>query len=103
MTDGQGKQREFSEHRLQEGQLDFQRMLLGVSGIADDDLRQIFYRRNCLLIDWNDPKRRGEAGAGWQGQPIDCKPMRRAKQNDTSYRTPQGRERGVSTRGDRPE
>ncbi len=55
VADGQRQQRKIAEHRLQEGQLHFERVLLGVRGFADDDLRQVGNRRHRELIDRDYP------------------------------------------------
>jgi hypothetical protein len=41
VADGQRDQREIVEHALQEGQMHFQRVFLGMHAVAEDDLRQV--------------------------------------------------------------
>ena len=82
VADGQRHEGEVVEDALEEGQVHFQRMLLGVRGVAENDLRQIGDLSDCCLVEPNIAERRGECFGFGQRQAVDRNPVRRAEQND---------------------
>ena len=60
MANGQRDDGEGVEDALKEGQMHFQRVFLGVSGVAENDLRQIGDLSDRCLVEPNIAERRGE-------------------------------------------
>ena len=95
VADGQRQQREIGERALQEGQVDFQRMLLRVCRRADADLRQLRDQCACRCIQAYLAEWCGECFAIGQGQTAEGNPMRRAEQDHAADCRPPRRQRGV--------
>ena len=82
VADGQRHQFEIIEHRLQERQLNFQRVFARMRGRAHDNLGQIRQRRNRSLVNRDFAQRRLKGGNAWQCQAAHRDPVDRAEQHD---------------------
>lgn len=69
-ANGQRNQLELAQHRLQERELNFQRMLQGMRGVADDHLRQLLDRGEGFPIKLNDAQRRRKGAGRREGYPF---------------------------------
>ena len=83
ITHRQGQQLEVFEHRLQKGQMYFQRMFLRMRRRADYHLRQRGNGRARLLVDFNLSQRGGKEVRVGQGQPANRHPMHWPEQDHT--------------------
>jgi hypothetical protein len=97
-ADREWGEREAAQHFLQEGKLDFQRMLHRVRRVAHYDLRQVAHRIERFGIDAHRPEGRGEAADARHRKRPHRHPVRRPEENDALYGAASGHELIVSAR-----
>jgi hypothetical protein len=95
----QRHQRELAEHGLQEGQLHFQRMFLGVGRVGGDDLRQVGQRIQRGAIERDAAQRCGEGLHHGHRQAAHGDSVAGAEQDHAADPSGQRREQGIGLAG----